>query len=211
LPPPTTAAACLQVPINHNHSKGETTYRPTPSPSRPAGTGEHRQPPKQVGHSRASKWAIPACQKHTSRRRGGHWLCSRAYLASDGLHVTWSPPAQGPRSPEACLLQRKALQKSHTHLPSETTWVLLIAFMIANKLGNAWYIPRAIVTYDWSRTVSSFPARQVRSLAVLTISPGSGPPQCRRDGLPAQLRLSALLFVVARIRCDRSALKSGCT
>src|SRR5207302_6327437 len=52
--PPTTTAACLQVPINHNESKGETTSRPAPSPSRRAGTGEHRQPP--------NRWAIPEHQ-----------------------------------------------------------------------------------------------------------------------------------------------------
>src|SRR5256885_171932 len=51
LPPPTTTAACLQVPINHNQSKETRPQDLTPSPSRRAGTGEHRQPP--------NRWAIP--------------------------------------------------------------------------------------------------------------------------------------------------------
>src|SRR6266567_8847242 len=50
-PPTTTTAACLQVPINHNQSKETRPQDLTPSPSRRAGTGEHRQPP--------NRWAIP--------------------------------------------------------------------------------------------------------------------------------------------------------
>src|SRR5579859_2908304 len=68
LPPPTAAAACLEEPINHNQSKERRPQDLNPSPSRRAGTGELQQPSKQVGHSRVSKWAIPACQKQSRLR-----------------------------------------------------------------------------------------------------------------------------------------------
>src|SRR6266852_4457743 len=54
LPPPTTTVACFQDPINHNQSKERRPQDLTPSPSRRAGTGEHRQPP--------NRWAIPEHQ-----------------------------------------------------------------------------------------------------------------------------------------------------
>ena len=59
-----------QVPNQSTTNQRRDDLRPTPSPSRRAGTGEHQQPPTRWAIPEQSKWAIPACQKQTSPRMG---------------------------------------------------------------------------------------------------------------------------------------------
>src|SRR5216683_643270 len=80
LPPPTTTAACLQVPINHNQSKERRPQDLTPSPSRRAGTGEHRQPP--------NRWAIPEHRSGPYRLVKSKSTVTKAGVGSGGPLTT---------------------------------------------------------------------------------------------------------------------------
>src|SRR5712692_1290805 len=86
LPPPTTAAACLQEPINHNQSKERRPQDLIPSPSRRAGTGEHRQPP--------NRWAIPERQSGPYRlvkSNNLHNILQGYYSRPGDVDIWWGP------------------------------------------------------------------------------------------------------------------------